>query len=95
MSEVRYARAARHVTLNRPRPHCHPQSRQFINFALKWLTEPQRLLLRQRFWEGLSIEQIAAQAGVAAGEVRKAEAAALLTCRSLIRPLIDEATRCA
>lgn len=61
-----------------------------LETALESLTEPQRAIIRARFWRGATLEQAAAECGITRSEAQKLEAAAL---RHLRHPKNSHALR--
>ncbi len=77
----------------RPAARAGPAAaRRMVESAWAWLDAPQQVLLRGRFWRGLSVDEIAAAWGLTPAAVRQAEAAALLLCRRVITGLYDPGT---
>ena len=63
-----------------------------VESAWGWLSDQQRALLRGRYWDGLSVEQVAEGMSLAVADAARAEAAALLLCRRVIGALFEADT---
>lgn len=92
------ARPHRKTVKGRPAAYRAPASvgpaaaRKMIEKAWGWLDADQVAVLRGRYWDGMTVEQLAAASEITVEQVRRTESAALLRCRRVITGLFDPDT---